>query len=111
MKRHRRCPECGQPLRPRRYRAALTAHEMLSMRDRLVRRRDEVRDFCREGLELARSLHEASHAGLNMERLMRRCRRWLGDAMAIANTPEEYRKSPPVRAVAEPDHENQADLA
>jgi len=81
------------------------AHEMLSMRDRLVPRRDEVRDFWREGLELARSLHEASHAGLHMERLMRRCRRWLGDAVAIANTPEEYRKPPPVRAVAEPDHE------
>jgi hypothetical protein len=82
------------------------------MRDRLVPpRRAEVRDFCREGLELARSLHEASHAGLNTERLMRRSRGWLGDAMAIVNTPEDYRMPPPVRAVDEPGHENQVDLA
>lgn len=97
MKLHRHCPECGQRLSRRRYRVALAAHEMLGVRDRLASPRPEVRDFCREGLELARSLHEASHAGWNRERLMRQSRRWLRDAWAMASSPEGYRKPHPVR--------------
>lgn len=97
MKLTRHCPECGQPVSRRRYRAALTAHEMLDVRDRLASLELEVTDFCGEGLQLARSLHASSHAGWNRERLMRRSRRWLREARGMAGSAKGHRKPPPIR--------------
>ena len=89
MRSDRRCPECGQPVSRRRYRAALMAHEMLGVRDRLAAMELEVEDFCASGVALARSVHAASHAGRPSVRLIRRSKRWLreGRRMRLSRGP------------------------
>ena len=94
----RTCPECGQPVSRRRFRSALTAHEMLKLRDRLSAVGLDMKQFCDHGLELARSLHGASHAGWGRVRLMRRSRRWLRDGEAIVRKADEDRGRAPTRA-------------
>ena len=102
MKRNRQCPECGQPVSRRRYRAALTAHEMLRVRDRLAALELDVADFCGRGVELARSLHAASHAGWNRVRLMRRSKRWLREGRKFAGSADGRRRPPPARSDDKP---------
>ena len=97
MRSDRRCPECGQPVARRRYRAALMAHEMLGVRDRLAAMELEVEDFCASGVELARSVHAASHAGRPSVRLIRRSKRWLREGRRMGGSAEGQRRSPPVR--------------
>jgi hypothetical protein len=93
MNSNRQCPECGQPVSRRRYRAAVTAHEMLSVRDRLAVFGVDVADFCAEGVEIASSLHAAGHEGWSKTRLMRRSKRWLRDGRNLGtrqpSTPTE----------------------
>jgi hypothetical protein len=97
MRSDRRCPECGQPVSRRRYRAALMAHEMLGVRDRLATMELEEEDFCASGVELARSVHAASHAGRPSVRLIRRSKRWLREGRRMGGSVERQRSSPPAR--------------
>jgi len=90
MNSNRQCPECSQPVLRRRYRAAVTAHEMLGVRDRLAVLGAGVVDFCAEGVELASSLHAASHQGWRRMRLMRRSKRWLRKGRALADPVDDH---------------------
>jgi len=65
----------------------LTAHEILSVRDRLAVFGADLIDFCAEGVELASPLHAASHEGWSRMRLMRRSKRWLRDARGLEQAP------------------------
>ena len=102
MKRNRQCPECSQPVSRRRFRAALMAHEMLGVRDRLSTLDLEMEDFCARGVELASSLHAASHAGRTKVRLVRRSKRWLREGRAMARSADSHRPPPPIRPEDDP---------